>query len=229
MPVIAIQKIGAGRVLFLGTDETYRWRSIFEDAYNRFWVNGVRHLFEGRLQAGNSRLRLLSSDDKLELGDAVELVAEVKDRAMQPLIADSYAVTVEREGESSEPVDLAPVEASPGTYSLRYRPTQLGTYRVRPAAQGGKSVEISFQVAPSQVESQGPMDRAELAAVAGANGGVLFDSPAELMAALDDIPSRSATDTFRTPHALWDGWPTIILVLTLLSMEWILRKRFNLL
>ena len=229
MPVIAIQKIGAGRVLFVGTDETYRWRSIFEDAYNRFWVNGVRHLFEGRLQAGNSRLRLLSSDDKLELGDAVELVAEVKDRAMQPLIADSYAVTVEREGETSEPVDLAPVEASPGTYSLRYRPTQLGTYRVRPAEQGGKSVEIAFQVAPSQIESQGPMDRAELAAVAGANGGVLFDSPAELMAALDDIPSRSATDTFRTPHALWDGWPTIILVLTLLSMEWILRKRFNLL
>jgi len=94
---------------------------------------------------------------------------------------------------------------------------------------GGKSVEVSFQVAPSSIESQGPMDRSELAAIAGASGGVMFDSPAALMAALDDVPSRSATDTFRTPHAVWDGWPTIALVLALLSIEWLLRKRFNLL
>jgi hypothetical protein len=229
MPVIALQKLGAGRVLFLGTDETYRWRSLYEDAYNRFWVNGIRYLFEGRLQAGNSRLRLMSSDDKIDLGDAVELVAEAKDEALQPLIVESFVVSVEREGEASEAVDLAPVEALPGTYSLRYRPTQLGTYRVRPVEKAGKAVEISFQVVPAQIESQGPMERSELAAVAAVNGGVLFDTPLELLRALDDVPSRSATDTFRTPHAIWDGWPTITFVLVLLSIEWMLRKRFNLL
>ncbi|MGC6486817.1 MAG: hypothetical protein ACON4Z_04170 [Planctomycetota bacterium] len=229
MPVIAVQKIGAGRVLFLGTDETYRWRSLFEDAYNRFWVNGVRYLFEGRLQAGNSRLRLLSSDDKIDLGDAVELVAEAKDQALQPLIAEAFSVLVEREGEAAETVDLAPVEELPGTYSLRYRPSQLGTYRVRPVEKTGKVVELSFQVVPAQVESQGPMERSELAAIASAPGAVLLDTPAALRAALEDVPSRSATDTFRTPHAVWDGWPTITLVLLLLSVEWILRKRFNLL
>ena len=73
------------------------------------------------------------------------------------------------------------------------------------------------------------MDRAELAAIAGATGGELFDTPAQLLAALDRIPSRSVTDTFRTPHAIWDGWPTITIVLLLLSVEWLLRKRFNLL
>lgn len=229
MPVIALQKLGAGRVLFLGTDETYRWRSLYEDAYNRFWINGVRYLFEGRLQAGNSRLRLLSSDDKIDLGDAVELVAEAKDASLQPLIAAAFPVAVEREGEVVETVDLAPVEALPGSYSLRYRPTQLGTYRVRPVEKSGKAVELSFQVVPAQVESQGPMERSNLAAIAGADGAQLFDDPAALLRALDDVPSRSATDTFRTPHALWDGWPTITLVLVLLSIEWILRKRFNLL
>lgn len=229
MPIIAIQKLGAGRVLFLGTDETYRWRALYEDAYNRFWVNGIRYLFEGRLQAGNSRLRLLSSDDKIDLGDAIELVAEVKDESLQPLIVESFVVSVEREGEAAENIELVPIEALPGSYSLRYRPTQLGTYRVRPVEKIGKTVEISFQVVAAQIESQGPMERSELAAIAGANGGVLFDTPAELLKALDDIPSRSATDTFRTPHAIWDGWPTITLVLVLLSIEWILRKRFNLL
>ena len=229
MPVIAIQKLGAGRVLFLGTDETYRWRSIYEDAYNRFWVNGIRHLFEGRLQAGNSRLRLMGSDDKVDLGDAIELVAEVKDESLQPLIAESFVVSVEREGDASETLELVPVEALPGSYSLRYRPTQLGAYRVRPLEKIGKAVEVGFQVVAAQVESQGPMERSELATIAGVTGGALFDTPAELLAALDAVPSRSATDVFRTPHAIWDGWPTITFVLLLLSLEWILRKRFNLL
>lgn len=229
MPVIALQNIGAGRVVFLGTDESYRWRSLYPDAYDRFWVNGVRYLFEGRLQAGNSRLRLLASDDKIDLGDAIEIQAQVKDQVLQPLIAESFMVSIEREGDSNETVALVPVEAVFGSYSLRFRPTQLGTYRVRPVEKIGKAVELSFQVVAAQVEAQGPMDRAELASIAGVTGGQLFDTPAALLAALDEIPSRSATDTFRTPHAIWDGWPTITLVLLLLSLEWLLRKRFNLL
>lgn len=229
MPIIAIQNIGAGRVMFVGTDETYRWRSINPEAYDRYWVNGVRYLFEGRLQAGNSRLRLLASDDKVDLGDAIELQAEVKDETLQPLIVESFPVTIERDGAPSETIALIPVEAVPGSYSLRYRPTQLGTFRVRPLEKIGKMVELTFQVVPAQIESQGPMDRAELATIAGVTGGELFETPAELLAALDRIPSRSATDTFRTPHAIWDGWPTITIILLLLSVEWLLRKRFNLL
>lgn len=229
MPIIAIQNVGAGRVMFLGTDETYRWRSNNLEAYDRFWVNGVRYLFEGRLQAGNSRLRLLASDDKVDLGDAIELQAEVKDETLQPLIVESFEVSVERDGAPSEAVALIPVEALPGSYTLRYRPTELGTYRVRPVEKIGKMVELKFQVVPAQIESQGPMDRAELASIAGATGGEIFETPAELLAAIDRIPSRSATDTFRTPHSIWDGWPTITIVLLLLSIEWLLRKRFNLL
>lgn len=229
MPMIAMQNVGAGRVLYTGTDETYRWRSLYEDSYNRFWVNGVRYLFEGRRQAGNSRLRLLASDEKVELGDAIELTAEVKDEALQPFVADSFAVVLERETEGSETLQLIPVEGAPGSYSLRLRPTQLGAHRVRPAQKIGKNVEVSFQVTPALVERHGPMDRAELAAIASAVGGELLDTPDQLLAAVERIPSRSATDTFRTPHAMWDGWPTIVFLLVVLSLEWLLRKQWNLL
>ena len=229
MPLIAVQNVGAGRVLYTGTDETYRWRSVYEEAYNRFWVNGIRYLFEGRRQAGNSRLRLAASDEKIELGDAIEISADVKDEALQPFVAESFQVVVEREGQAPETMHLIPIEGAPGGYSLRLRPTQLGSHRVRPATKIGKNVEIAFQVTPAMIERQGPMDRAELAAIATANGGEVFDTPAQLLAAADRIPSRSSTDTFRTPHAVWDGWPTIAFLLAVLSAEWLLRKRFNLL
>ncbi|MCA8951373.1 MAG: VWA domain-containing protein [Planctomycetes bacterium] len=229
MPMLAMQNVGAGRVLWLGTDESYRWRSIFMSAYERFWVNGIRYLFEGRIFAGNSRLRLTANAEKIDLGDAILISADVKDEALQPWIEESFEVVVEREGHESENVKLVPVESLPGSYEKQLRPTALGTYRVRPVRKIGKNTELTFQVVAAQIEREGPMDRAELAAIAAAPGGELFDTPAALLAALDQVPSRSATDTFRTPHALWDGWATIVFLIVVLSIEWILRKRFNLL
>lgn len=229
MPVMAMQFVGAGRVLYNGMDETYRWRSIYEDAYNRFWVKGIRFLFEGRIHAGNARLRLLASDEKIELGDAIELSAEVKDDALQPLIAEHFEIAVEKDGQAQENLRLEAVREVPGSFQLQFRPVATGSYRIRAAHKEGKAVEAVFQVVPAQIEREGPMDRAELAAIAGAVGGELFDSPAQLLAALDKIPSRSAIDTFRTPHAVWDSWVTVAFILIALSLEWLLRKRFNLL
>ena len=70
-----------------------------------------------------------------------------------------------------------------------------------------------------------PFDPAAVPAPAGSR----LEPARANLAALDRIPSRSATDTFRTPHAMWDGWPTIVFLLVVLSLEWLLRKRFNLL
>jgi hypothetical protein len=229
MPILALQSVGSGRVLFAATDETYQWRGRYEAAYNKYWVNGARFLFEGRLQAGNSRLRLQASEEKLDLGDAIEFTAEVKTEGLQPLIADSFAVTLEREGQASETLQLQPVEGAPGSYALRHRPAALGTWRLRPAEKLGKNVEVTFQVVAATIERPGPMDRAELAAIAAANGGELCETPQALLAALDRVPSRTAVDTFRTGHAVWDGWATVAFILAVLSLEWLLRKRFNLL
>lgn len=229
MPLLVVQNVGAGRVLWIGTDETYRWRSIHEAAYNHFWINGIRWLFEGRLQAGNTRLRLLASNEKVELGQAIEIAAELRDETMQPAVLDAFSVLIEREGEVLETVPLPPVEGVPGSYALRFRPPQLGSYRVRPVERLGRDIDVSFQVVAAQLERHGPMDRAELAAIAAVPGGELFDTPQQLLGALDRIPSRSAIDTWRTPHALWDGWPTIVFVTSVLALEWLLRKRFNLL
>jgi hypothetical protein len=216
-------------VLFCGTDETYRWRAIHEQPWNRFWVNGIRYLFEGRLQAGNVRLRLLASDEKLDLGDAIELVAEAKDEALQPWIQPTFPVLLEHDGGATETLQLQPVAEAPGSYALRHRPQALGNYRLRPQDKFGKNVEVAFQVVAATIERQGPMDRAELATLAQATGGELMATPQALLQALERIPSRTATDTFRTPHAVWDGWPTVVFVLCVLSLEWLLRKRFNLL
>ena len=79
------------------------------------------------------------------------------------------------------------------------------------------------------IEKEGPVDLEELGAIAGAEGGKLLSSPSELMQAVESIPSRTTTELFKTPHAMWDSWLTIAVILLLLSVEWWLRKMWNLL
>ena len=98
----------------------YRWRSIFEHAYDEFWVKGIRYLFAGRINAGNSRLRLLVSDEKVELGDAITVTAECKDEVLQPLITDAVELLLEREGSSNETVQLLPADAQSPLCSQRH-------------------------------------------------------------------------------------------------------------
>jgi hypothetical protein len=229
MPLVAVQLVGAGRAMFTGTDETYRWRSAFEAAYNQFWIKGIRWLFEGRLNAGNSRLRLRASDDKVELGESLTVSVDARDDAYGPLVREHFDLMLARQGAPSETLRLEPVAGAPGSFQTTLRPTTTGFYTLVPAVAVGREVEVAFQVVPAAVEREGPVDLAELDAIASAEGGELLATPQELLAAAARIPSMKATDTFRTPHAIWDTWATVVLLVSLLALEWYLRKRFNLL
>lgn len=229
MPLVAMQFVGAGRVMFSGTDETYRWRSTFENYYNQFWVKGIRWLFEGRLNAGNSRLRIRVSEDKLELGESLTVAVDARDDSYGPLIREHMEMRLTRKGAPAETVQLDHVDGVPGSYQTTVRPTATGFYTLAPVTDVGRDVEASFQVVPAAVEREGPVDLAELKAIASAEGGELVSLPRDLLAAVDRIPSMKATDTFRTPHAIWDTWATVVLLVTVLALEWYLRKRFNLL
>lgn len=229
IPLIATHFFGSGRVLFSGTDDTYRWRSIHEQAHNRLWIKGIRHLFEGRLTAGNARLSLTVGEEKLELGSPQRVVADVKTESFTPWIGDSFELVLEPENGPPEPMQLAPIEGVPGQYEIRFWPTNTGFYRIRPAEKLGRDVQTNFQVVPAEVEKEGPADLAELGALAQASAATLCATPEQLLEATKDIESMSVIDTFMSSHAIWDSWVTIAILLGLLSTEWWLRKRSNLL
>ncbi len=228
MPLVATQFVGAGRVVYLGTDETFRWRSAFKDAYDRFWVRGIRWLHEGRLLAGRGRVRLQLSETRVELGNVVRVTADVRDDQFRPLVADSFEIEIARGREPAQRLKLLPREESPGGYAGILRPERLGFHLVRAAAGGTQTAEASLEVVPAQIETEGPLDRPELAAIASARGGKHCATPQELLAALREIPSATSVEVHRTPHPIWDGWPTVLLLVGVLAIEWWLRKRGNL-
>ncbi len=228
MPIVASQFVGAGRVLWSGTDETYRWRSLYEDQYNRFWIKGIRYLFEGRLTAGSSRLRIDISGEKMELGEPLKISVTAKDETYRPLVTESFTVQIARGNEAPFSIELSQVPDLPGQYEHTFRPTKTGFFRIFPTEKELKA-EASFQVVASAIEREGPVDLEELGAIAAAKVGELLDEPAKLLKAVEAVPSRTTIEKFRTPHAMWDSWLTIALILTLLAIEWWLRKLWNLL
>lgn len=229
-PALATHFVGAGRVLFSASDDTHRWLAVFSTAYERYWVKGLRYLYEGRLNAGNSRLRITIGESRVELGNTVRVTVDARAEDHEPLVAPDFALVMRRENGQEQRVVLSPVEAAPGQYQTFLRPDRTGYYWLSPAeATTGRPVQESFQVVPAAIESEGPADVAELGAVAAIDGGRLLGSPSDFADAVRAIPSATRIETYRNAQAAWDSWVTVAILLGLLAAEWWLRKRSNLL
>ena len=184
--------------------------------------------WRGTFAAGSSRLRIDISGEKMELGEPLKISVTAKDDTYRPLIAESLTIQIARGNEPPISIELSQVPDLPGQYEFTFRPTKTGFFRIFPTEKELKA-EASFQVVASAIEREGPVDLEELGAIAAAKGGELLDAPSNLLKAVEAVPSRTTIEKFRTPHAMWDSWLTVALILTLLAIEWWLRKLWNLL
>ena len=80
-PIMVIGTFGDGPVLFMGTDETWRWTfQVGPVWFNRFWGNVVRQMARAHLYRGSKRYKLVSSSSQYQQGESVKLTAFVKDK-----------------------------------------------------------------------------------------------------------------------------------------------------
>lgn len=231
-PMLALQFVGAGRVLYTGTDEFYRWRGVAEKAYDEIWVKGLRWLYEGKLAGGSSRYRLGVSSDRVTLGQEVEVYLRALDQSFEPVAAPSARVRITGPGDTATEIDIPRAPVGEGRFQGSFRPTGVGIWTVQAISDDGDGTEpvgraLRFEVLRSELESKGPLDLPEMERFAAAAGGAVLQ-PRELMTRARDLRSFSTEETFTMPFPLWDGWFTLALILLFLTLEWILRKRWNL-
>lgn len=226
----AVQFVGAGRTGFLAFDTTYRWRRHGEILFNRFWVQLVRYLAEGKLLGGTRQVMLQIENDQVSLGEAVSVTARLLNERFEPIQRDEATATFQIEGERQE-FTLGARRDRPGWFEGRFVPDRTGAYRVSVRlpgldARGDGEVSREVRVSRPNVEVLRPqMDRGELIALAeGSAGGRYFelDEMSELAALIPDlheeVPIRSR------PTTLWDNGWTLLGLVGLLSLEWFLRK-----
>ena len=226
----AVQFVGTGRTGFLGFDGTWRWRRYGVEVFDRFWVQLIRYLAEGKLLGGTRRGMLLTDSNQYSIGDAVTVTARLFDRQYKPLTDDQVIAQHRVDGDKGDFV-MSALRDRPGWFEGRFVPDRTGSYRLSlkmadPDSSDLTEIVREIRVTRPNIEILRPqMDRDKLMALAQqSHGGRYFevDEAASVPALIPDlheeIPIRSR------PTALWDNWKTLVLLLALLSVEWGVRK-----
>ena len=224
-PLMAWQYFAGGRTIFLGSDETWRWRATTEEIYDQFWLQTIRHLTEARLSGG--RRSVLQSDRQAYgFGDIVRLSALLQDENFKPLEDDTQAVIIEGPDGDTAEVQLEKDTAAPGWYRGIYIPRILGSYKLRLA----NGTTTSLRVEPPELEYREPqLDEQSLKELATQTGGSysqLWNSGG-IPEKIDQRPEIIVTKD--EPLTLWDNWLSLYLLAGLLTIEWVLRKLVQLL
>jgi len=230
-PLLVTGYYPSGRTMFVAVDSTYRWRYRYMTRYHeRFWRNAVRWLALGRLRSGDRRYQLEPLRSAYNLDERVTLEARVLDEDFQPSLAGQQDVTLESPEGQTTPLPLHLVEGRSGLYRGTFDAGRPGLYRAWIEVEGQRAATTEVEIVLPSLENADPSpDPETLAAVAHLTSGRSVGL-ARLADLSDEFPGGEER---REPISseledAWDHWGTLLLALALLSAEWILRKRLEL-
>ena len=246
LAAIAAQAYGLGRVLWVGTDGTWRWRHRAGDAYHhKFWGQAVRWASSGRLAAGDAYVRFGPVRPQVAEGEGARIQARVAaslaglpPTCSSPPASSRRAPPGQRRSRSSPSARstgkprLFEATAPPlprGSYLIRLDVPQLAEALRLPPSSTGSPLQAPLEVTPRETSERVELaaSRAPLEVLARATGGrVLADHEADQLPPLLHARSRETVRTARTP--LWDGPGALLLFFAILTVEWVVRKRVGL-
>ncbi len=232
LPLITLQLIGAGKVVFHATDETHRWRFRIGDVhFARYWIQTIRYLSRAKLLGTSRGAELTSDRQQYRRGETVRLRVRFLDDRLAPPQDDGVAAVLEREGGRRVNLTLRRDAANRGTFEGSAGNLADGKYRVWMATPTleGQPPRAEFVVSSPPGElARLQMNAAEMRAAAQASGGKFFSySQADALAA--SLPKgRQVRIESLPPQPLWNAPILAGAFVVLLTGEWLLRKRWGL-
>jgi hypothetical protein len=233
VPALAYATAGKGRVATVAAGPLWRWKFVAES--NGVYDELVSRLFDVLTRGEESgRFVLTSRKNVFDAGERPELYAEIFNEKLQPVTGGTVRVEIARVDSSGAET---PLEQTPMQRESPDSPRLVADLGALPAgryvAHGsadlpGKTLQskpLEFRVSTTSVEFQRtPQDRDALVRVARRQGGDYL-TPDEAAGLAD----RLSLDRRRVPtvseSVLRASAPLFLLLLALLSGEWLLRKR----
>ncbi len=238
-PVVAVQRYGAGRVLWMGTEESWRWRDrLGERVHQTFWLQVMRWGLAGRLRGKDPRLQVGLDHYLMAPGEAAELKARVT-TARGEALSEPPIAKLERIGdngevvaESAKQLQMLPMPEAPGLWRLPIEGLDEGLWRITtsdPANElRGVSESRDLVVRAGNgvegLELGGDFAGLSRMASAGGHRAVMMDQADAMLRELADKlkpRSQERRETIR----LWNSYFSMGLVISLLCAEWVLRKK----
>ncbi len=239
-PIALTMRYGAGRSVYIATDELWRYRyGRAEVLYERFWVPLIRMLGRESLSRSGRALVFEATPTRAIVERPVRLRLELLDQSLIDVAPREIRVTLERVEQAGDPVTggATTVEVTlkrdaddPRVYLTSWQPPAPGVWTARPddpllaSAVSEEGVTERIEVSLPQDELRRPeTDHHALAALASETGGVVV-TPAAAASLTDLFPNRKLRVLSERAESLWDTPLAMILILLLVTSEWVGRR-----
>ncbi len=240
-PLVVTQPLGRGRVLYLNFDETWRWR-FMEDArqYRAFWSNAMRYL----APSGARQVIISTGGDRFDAGSRIDVEVEAYDDDYLPLKAAIFPLAmIDKQTGSRQEIVLqavapgqrptssaaAEVDRTAGRFkgTIPSSMSRVGTFDlVSLRSQENKAEPKEIRIELPQAEARrSEADAAAMENVASKSQYALKIQDVQRLAEL--IPADRRPAVREVPRELWDTHLAIVLIVGLLTVEWVLRKKYN--
>lgn len=256
MPVLVLQSYGMGQTLFVGTDETWRWRrNVGEKYYTRFWGQVLLRLGLPRLLGASRLIQLTTERNHYVSGERVTISGRLFRSGFQPVIDPTVkgAVTIQPDqpgtaaaADLKRDVTLEANPGKPGYYEGEIVVTTPGVYTF--STENDPSSVLDFRVTEPRLEfGDTALNVALLQKMADTSGGAFYreedlhkmlepagvarPSDGEAPGA-DKVPSGLGGSAIRipSPQEVELAFSPFYFALMILvaTVEWALRKRWRL-
>ncbi|HMD54497.1 MAG TPA: hypothetical protein VKJ65_08115, partial [Phycisphaerae bacterium] len=239
--VLAVEHYGKGLSAAFAGDTTYRWQLSLRtmglnSPYNRFWGQLIRWV------AGESNIKTAQGPSVLAMirrerfdpGEPVDLQAEVTDEHGQLTQYASAEVDITGPDSKTQRIQLYASDTNTGMYENNFMPTGSGKYHaVFSATHNGQKLgndASDFYVAAPVSEMDNlaadPKTLEEIASRTGGSYSELADIP--LLAHRLEAALPPANQVKRTSFPLYEDRLFFLLFVMSLTMEWFLRRKWQL-
>jgi uncharacterized membrane protein len=230
-PLVLGMRYGAGQVLYIATDEIWRWRyGRGELLPEQFWVQLLRLLGREAVQ-GDQPIRLIVEPRQAVIGRPVRITVDLLDSITGILPPDSVAVeALDEDGALVGTVELpASGEAS---WAGTWIPPDIGSVEFQIAQPGlsalAGGITTTIDVArPDDELRDADADHDFLASLSKETGGLVY-VPDETSGLLDrvheQLPNRAIVTEQPLRERIWTSPLFFTLFLLLATLEWIGRR-----
>lgn len=239
---VVTMRFGAGRSVYVATDETWRWRyGRGETLQERFWIPLVRLLARESLGRGGRPAILDVSPRNAQVEQPVRVSVRLIDQALLEARPQAISVRVRERssggsagGQREVVLRLTPESLAggdPEVFSMLWTPSDPGSFELEPidALLSGLGLSATLDVATVDDELRMPQtDHPLLQRLAAETEGRVLE-PARLGEVAEVLPNRQIR-VLGTPQieTLWDKPIVFTILMLLATLEWAGRRLMKL-
>ena len=234
-PMMVTRNFGAGRVLYLASDETWRWRYKVADTWHqRIWNQLAKYVMPRPFAVSDEFVSLDTGAVRYDFGSTVDVRARLMGLDGKPAINATADALVWKDGRIVSTVSLNADPDVPGIYRGQIAALPEGEYQVSIRAAGYSDAALQarsgFVVLPpeSGEMTQTAANESLLKQIAADTGGA-FLREEDMFSLPELLRPLSSGRVVESETLIWQSYWWFAAIVMLLTLEWVLRKRAGLL